>query len=236
MERLDKLIASRLCISRKEVKALLRRGAVTLNGAVARSAEQKCAEGDELLVEGRRLELSRHCYLMLNKPAGVVCATRDKQCGTVLDLVPAELRRSGLFPAGRLDKDTEGFVLLTDDGAFAHRILAPRQHVPKTYLARLNAPIDLEQLARAFGEGVELDGERLRPARLRGIEEGAQPLVELTICEGKFHQVKRMFALYSREVLHLRRIRIGALALDPALPPGGCRALTAGELEQLSSK
>ena len=132
-ERLDKVVASRTALSRREVRRLASRGQVTVNGLPERSCERRVdPDTDEIAVAGRALEMGRHAYLMLNKPRGVVCATHDDKLPTVLDLVPEELRRSGLFPAGRLDKDTEGFVLITDDGEFAHRILAPRSHVPKT--------------------------------------------------------------------------------------------------------
>ena len=234
MERLDKLVADRACVSRRDAKALIRKGVVTVNGRAA-SPEQKCGEKDVVLLEGKQLCLTPLVYLMLNKPAGVVCATRDSACETVLDLLPKPLRRKGLFPAGRLDKDTEGFVLITGDGVFAHRILSPKNHVPKTYLARLDAPVDVPLLTRSFAEGVALGEDRAGPAQLRLVEDSAQPLLELVIYEGIFHQVKRMFALFSREVIYLRRIRIGGLALDPALPPGGCRALSPQELALLSS-
>ena len=170
---------------------------------------------------------------MLHKPAGVVSATRDVRERTVVDLVPPQLRRPGLFPAGRLDKDTTGMMILTDDGELAHRILSPRSHVPKTYIARLDRPVT-EEMVRAFAAGIPLKGEgECLPAtlRVRGEQEG-----EVTICEGMYHQIKRMFAVCGATVLTLKRISMGGLALDPALAEGACRELTAEELELLERR
>ena len=236
MERLDKLIADRACVSRRDAKALIRKGVVTVNGKAA-SPEQKCGEKDVVLLEGKQLCLTPLVYLMLNKPAGVVCATRDPACETVLDLLPKPLRRKGLFPAGRLDKDTEGFVLITNDGAFAHRILSPKNHIPKTYLAVLDAPADVEKLSKHFARGMDLGGgDFVSPAQLRLVEGGPNPVVEVVIHEGVYHQVKRMFGKYSLNVRYLKRVKIGWLPLDPALGPGESRELSAEEKEAISAK
>lgn len=230
MERLDKLLADRACISRKDAKALIRRGAVLVNDVIPKSMDQKCAETDEIILEGRRLNLSPFIYIMLNKPQGVVCATRDNGCDTVLDLLPPELLRKGLFPAGRLDKDTEGFVLITDDGMLAHKMLAPKSHVPKTYEVRLDAPADAVTLAGIFAHGMDLgDGDMTSPAELRQTG-GDGMCFELVIYEGVYHQVKRMFARCGGNVATLRRSKIGGLALDGSLASGEARLLSAAEL------
>lgn len=233
MERLDKLIAGQGTLSRREARELVRSGQVRVGGATVFSPERKVGEGEEIIVAGKPLQVKRHLYLMLNKPAEVLCATRDRDARTVLDLVPLPLRRKGLFPAGRLDKDAEGLVLLTDDGALAHRILAPKSHIPKTYFVRLDRPVqDGALLAAEFARGVGLgDGARTSPAELRLSEDGRE--AELVIFEGMYHQVKRMFAHYRYSVEYLKRIKIGGLCLDPSLAPGQCRELTAEEVRRL---
>lgn len=230
-ERLDKILAGQSALSRKEVKVLVRGGAVSVNGVVVKSADVKIdMDRDEVALHGTRVALCAHSYIMMNKPAGVVSATRDGRERTVLDLVPPELMRVGLFPAGRLDKDTVGFVLITDDGDFAHRILSPRNHVPKTYIAELDLPVD-DDILRRFEEGFALDLETsCKPARLRILQTAPQILVEVILIEGMYHQVKRMFEHFGRKVVHLRRIRFGKLFLDEALAPGACRLLTGEEL------
>lgn len=235
LERLDKLLASQGMESRKEVKEKIRRGLVWVNGAAVRSSDCKIdPEQDQVTVEGVPLTLKKHLYLMLHKPQGVVSATEDPKQPTVVDLVPPALQRKGLFPAGRLDKDTEGFVLLTDDGAFAHRILSPKNHVPKTYLARLDRAID-PAVAQEFQQGVRLNEEdQCSPAKLTILEQGDNPLVEVIIHEGMYHQIKRMFQRFGYQVVYLKRIRIGGLFLDESLPLGACRELTPGELAQIT--
>lgn len=235
LERIDKLIASQGALSRNDVRRLIRSGAVVLNGAPVRDAGQKAdPEADRVTVSGQPLLISKYLYLMLDKPEGIVSASRDPKQKTVVDLVPAELRRSGLFPAGRLDKDTTGFVLITNDGDFAHRILSPKKHIPKTYLARLARPAD-ETLAEAFRSGVVLaDGTRCMEAGLRILEGGETPLAEVVLREGKYHQIRRMFAALGNEVTALRRIKMGNLPLDETLGPGGCRQITAQELERIT--
>lgn len=233
-QRLDKLIAGTGRYSRKEAKELIRRGKVLVDGVPARSGDEKVGFDAVVTVEGRPIRNQKHLYIMLNKPAGVVCATRDRDCETVLDLLPDDLRREGLFPAGRLDKDTEGFVLITDDGDFAHRILAPKSHVPKVYHARLSGPVDEAALQEAFAAGVILDGgDVCAPARARVLEPGERPLVEVTIHEGMYHQIKRMFMQFSQTVLHLRRVQIGGLPLDPNLPSGAAREIMHKERERI---
>ena len=229
-ERLDKILAAQGGWSRKDVKALVSRGAVAVNGQTALRPEQKVdPERDQVTVEGRAVTLRRHIYLLLNKPAGVVSATRDPRERTVVDLVPEPLRRRGIFPAGRLDKDTTGMMILTDDGDFAHRILSPRNHVPKTYLARLDRPVTAE-METAFAAGIPLkDGDCL-PARL---ERGEEDLARVTICEGMYHQIKRMFGVCGARVVALQRISMGGLELDGSLAEGECRELRKEELARI---
>lgn len=234
-ERIDKLIAAQGALSRSDVRRLIKNGAVALNGSPVRDAGQKAdPEADRITVSGRPFSISKYLYLMLDKPAGIVSASRDPARQTVIDLVPAALRRDGLFPAGRLDKDTTGFVLITDDGDFAHRILSPKKHISKTYLARLARPLD-DRLMEAFRSGLVLaDGTRCMEAGLRILEDGIEPLAEVVLREGKYHQIKRMFAALGNEVTALRRVKMGNLPLDETLGPGGCRRITAEELQKIT--
>ena len=226
-ERLDKLLAGSGLVSRREAKALIRQGRVTVNGVPPASAEIKCdPDRDEIFLDGQRLNCARFRYLMLNKPAGVLSATRDTRQQTVLDLLPPQLRALDLFPVGRLDKDTTGLLLLTNDGDWAHRILAPRSHVAKRYRAQVDKAIDAAD-TEAFENGIILaDGTLCRPAQLTA-EEPYTAVV--TLYEGRYHQVKRMFAARGKTVTRLHRISVGPLALDETLAPGVFRELTAEE-------
>ena len=222
MTRLDKLLAQSGLYSRSEARDLIRARRVSVGGEIASKPEQKCADSAEIRVDGELINCSRFRYFMLDKPAGVLSATDDKSQSTVLDLLPAELRRLGLFPVGRLDKDTTGLLLLTNDGEFAHRVISPRYGVVKTYLAHTAAQTGPEDV-RAFAEGLTLaDGTRCLPAVLEPLE-GC--LCRVLVSEGKYHQVKRMLAAVGKPCLELRRVKIGALELDPALHPGGFREL-----------
>lgn len=232
-ERIDKWIASTTTLSRKEVKALLRQKRVTVNGVtVTDGGFQTDAEQDAVAVDGVPFSIKPHIYIMLNKPTGIVSASRSQKEKTVVDLVPPQLQRNGLFPAGRLDKDTTGFVLITDDGDFAHRILSPKNHIQKTYIAHLEkliSPTEIEILK----QGVVLrDGTQLLPASVEVVGEDMQT-VQIRICEGKYHQIKRMLAAVGNRVTALRRTHMGALALDTALPPGACREITPEELNKI---
>ena len=231
MERLDKIIANRGVATRREVKELVRQGRVLVNGIPAASPEQKFSmESDVITVDGIAVTAERYCYLLLHKPAGVLSATEDSRQPTVLDLLPPEQRRRGLSPVGRLDKDTEGLLLLTDDGELTHRLLSPRYHVDKVYYARVDGTPD-ESDVSAFAAGLALpDGLQCMPAILEPLGEG-ECLV--TLREGKFHQVKRMLAARGKPVLYLKRLSMGPLHLDPALPSGSARALTEEELSAL---
>ena len=232
-ERIDKWIASTTTLSRKEVKALLRQKRVTVNGVtVTDGGFQTDAKQDAVAVDGVPFSIKPHIYIMLNKPTGIVSASRSQKEKTVVDLVPPQLQRNGLFPAGRLDKDTTGFVLITDDGDFAHRILSPKNHIQKTYIAHLEKPISPTEIA-ILKQGVVLrDGTQLLPASVDIIGEDMQT-VQIRICEGKYHQIKRMLAAVGNRVTALRRTHMGALPLDAALPPGACREITPEELNKI---
>lgn len=236
MERLDKLVSHHGNLSRSDARKAVWRGEVSVNGVVEKKIDAKVSESDEVSLKGTVLDTAKFCYLMLNKPLGVVCATKDNLHKTVLELVPPELFRTGLFPAGRLDIDTGGFVLITDDGALAHRILAPKTHVPKKYIAVLDRQPP-ETAVAAFEAGIELDsGELTLPAGLHVLDDGEQPQVEVILHEGMFHQVKRMFASQGCKVLQLRRVQIGGLALDSALAAGEMRRLTPDEVALLECR
>lgn len=228
MERLDKVIANRGAASRREVKTLVRQGRVLVDGIPAAAADIKVdAAAAVITVDGVALESERHVYLLLHKPAGVLTATEDKRQPTVLDLIPQEMRRRDLAPVGRLDKDTEGLLLLTDDGELTHRLLSPKYHVDKVYYARVEGVPDAADAA-AFAEGLLLgDGLQCLPAKLEPLG-GGECLV--TLREGKFHQVKRMLASRGKPVLYLKRLAMGPLRLEPELAMGQCRFLTPEEL------
>ena len=234
MERLDKILASTGRWSRREVKELVRAGRVTVNGTAARIPEEKYRREDlTLLVDGQSVLCERYTYLMLHKPAGLVSATEDPRQATVLDLLPEHLRKIGLFPAGRLDRDTEGLLLLTNDGALAHDLLSPRKHVDKTYFVRVEGRLDQSD-AEAFQSGMTLgDGLVCLPAGLALLEAPDEALV--TLREGKYHQIKRMLAARGKPVRYLKRLTMGPLALDQTLEKGQWRPLEEEELTQLRS-
>lgn len=236
-QRLDKAIAMQGSLSRSEVKTLIRKGAVTVNGQVVKNADFGVDfDSDTVAVQGKELSLRTHIYLMLNKPKGVVSASEDKHLPTVVDLVPKELWRKGLFPAGRLDKDTTGFVLITDDGEFAHDILSPKKHISKTYHALVNGEIT-EEMIEGFAKGVTIGEDFTLPASLKRIASDEQgSWGEVILKEGMYHQIKRMFGAYGLKVLELKRVQMGKLPLDPNLEEGKCRELTAEELRLVSTR
>lgn len=232
MERLDKFISNqRVDVSRSSVKEYLKKGQVTVNGVICKRGETKIDPlHDEIKVEGKKIEYKKYLYIMLNKPSGVVCATRDGLSKTVLELLPEDLRRTGLFPAGRLDKDTEGFVLITDDGELSHKMLAPKSHVPKVYYVKLERALK-DGAKDEFLKGITLsDGTGCMPAELEKISEKE---AYVTLHEGMFHQVKRMFEAVDNKVVFLKRIKIGGLDLDKHLELGEVRELSPGEVELL---
>ncbi len=227
-ERLDKFLASQSLGSRREAAGLVRSGVVQVNGVTAQDSAQKLEPGKDLVtVNGQEVLYRKHLYIMMNKPAGVLSATEDGRGKTVLDLLPPELSRRGLFPAGRLDKDTTGFLLITDDGEMAHRMLSPKSHVWKLYEARLSAPVKEEDIRR-FSEGISQGGQGFAPARLWTEQENAMHAF-IEIREGKFHQIKRMFRAVENQVLSLKRLKIGGLWLDETLPEGEARLLAENE-------
>lgn len=236
MERLDKIIASQGKLSRNDVKKMVKDGRITVDGATVKKADIKVdAEKSVIALDGNPLNYKKHIYIMLNKPQGVISASNDKTQKTVVDLVPPELYRDGLFPAGRLDGDTRGFVLITDDGDFAHRILSPKNHIMKTYHAVLKAPLTHSDI-EAFHKGIELsDGTLCLEAEVKMISENP-PTAEVKICEGKYHQVKRMFAALGNKVLDLRRVKMGELHLDESLSEGECREISNEELLLIQKK
>ena len=231
MERLDKLLAGTGKWSRREVKALVRQGLVRVDGRLAASAEDKLDPAAAIItVAGETISLCRFTYVMLHKPAGVLTATEDRKQPTVLDLLPPELRRIGLAPVGRLDKDTEGLLLLTNDGELAHRLLSPKDHVDKRYLARVDGELSAAD-AEAFARGMTLgDGLECLPA---GLEVLPDRVCIVTLREGKFHQVKRMLAARGAPVLYLKRLSMGPLTLDDSLAAGAYRLLRAEEISAL---
>lgn len=230
--RLDKFVSEQVGVTRSEAKQLLKKGEITVNGAVVKSADaQITPEADSIFVSGREISYRKFIYIMLNKPSGVICATRDELSETVLELIPTELRRKGLFPAGRLDKDTEGFVFITDDGALAHKMLSPRSHVEKEYIVTLELPFCEEYIAK-FSDGITIDGgEKCLPAVIIPTED--EHIVKLILHEGKYHQVKRMMKAVGNSVVHLKRVRIGGIELDDSLAEGECREITAEEIGRL---
>jgi len=231
-ERLDKLIASQGLLSRNDVKNLIKRGEVSVNGAVVKDSSLKVSYEDDIKINGKSLAQSEFVYIMLNKPKGVVSASEDKRDKTVIDILPDELKRKNLFPAGRLDKDTTGFSLITDDGDFAHRILSPTRHVDKTYIAEVSDKIDFEKAKQAFLDGVVLsDGTVLLSAQLELLADGDKQIFKVVIKEGKYHQIKRMFASLGTTVVELKRIAIGGLALDNSLKEGEARMISKNELD-----
>ena len=227
MERLDKILAATGKWSRKEAKALIKSGRVKVEGKNPAGPEDKIPEGAVVTVDGRPILTDKYVYIMLHKPAGVISSTEDPREETVLSLLPKELRRIGLFPVGRLDKDTEGLLLLTNDGPLAHQLLAPGKHVDKVYYVEVDGTLGQEDV-QAFQAGITLgDGTKCLPAELELLPQRDQGLV--TLREGKYHQVKRMLASRGKPVVYLKRLSMGPLELDRALPAGRWRMLTPEE-------
>lgn len=231
--RLDKLLAHLNCGSRKEVQAMIRAGRVCVDGAAETDPAAKVDPDAALIaLDGQVQRYRAQRYYMLNKPAGVITASRDERHGTVLDLFPEEERR-GLFAVGRLDKDTEGLLIVTDDGALSHALMSPVRHVAKVYEAVIEGEL-ARDAAERFRQGLTLrDGTVCLPARLDILPGDGETRVRVTLREGKYHQVKRMVAAVGATVVRLRRVKLGGLVLDPALPAGAFRELTEQELEQL---
>ena len=231
--RLDKYLADMGKGTRSEVKKAIGKGLVRVNNEIVKKPETKLdTDSDNVLFDGVLVGYSQYEYYMLNKPAGVISATEDKREKTVIDLI-TEKKRKDLFPVGRLDRDTEGLLLISNDGELAHRLLSPSKHVDKVYYAKIDGKVTIEDV-EAFQQGVDIGEEKLtRPAKLRILKSGTQSEIELTICEGKFHQVKRMFQAVGKEVVYLKRLQMGTLILDESLKPGEYRELTEQEIADL---
>ena len=233
MIRLDKYLAELGYGTRSQVKKDIAGGQVTVNGVQAKRPEIKIdTDRDQVTYKGDAVTFEKYEYYMLNKPAGTVTATEDRSDPTVLDLLKDQ-RRKGLFPVGRLDKDTEGLLLITNDGETAHRLLSPRKHVDKVYYADVRGKVTEEDV-RSFAEGVDIgDEKKTLPAQLSILSSGEISETRITIREGRFHQIKRMFAAVGKEVVYLKRLGMGTLTLDESLAPGEYRRLTEEEVTGL---
>lgn len=226
--RLDKYICKAAGLTRSDARKQIKAGRVTVDGCPEKKPDRKVSPHDRVSLDGETLGYQEYVYLMLHKPRGVVSATEDDRDRTVLDLI--DRPAPDLFPVGRLDKDTEGLLLITNDGALAHRLLSPRRHVDKTYFARLDGPVGDKEI-QAFRQGLDIgEKNRTMPAKLEPLQEND---VRITIREGKFHQVKRMAHKVGRQVLYLKRLSMGPLVLDETLKPGEYRELTGEEIANL---
>lgn len=234
--RLDKFLCEKGFGTRTEVKKIIGKGLVTVNGDVVKRPELKInTEQDEVAYLGETLKYQKYEYYMLNKPVGVVSATQDNLHQTVIELI-TESDKKDLFPVGRLDVDTEGLLLISNDGELAHRLLSPKKHVPKTYYAEIDGKVTAKEVS-LFKQGIQLEEDFMTlPAELKILHSDRESEVEVTIYEGKFHQVKRMFQAVGMEVLYLKRIAMGPLTLDPTLMTGEYRTLTEAELSSLMNR
>ena len=218
-ERFDKIIANQFNVSRKDARIGIRRGKGTVDGKIVREPSELIDTQSEIVFDGQKLEYKKFIYILMNKPKGVLSASNDKNRKTVVDLVPSQWKRNGLFPVGRLDKDTTGLLIITDDGDFAHRAIAPNKNVDKTYVATLDGAVTKE-MEEIFLKGVTLaDGTVCKSAKLKALPENK---AEVIISEGKYHQIKRMFGTVGLGVNELERTKIGSLVLPPDLPQGEC--------------
>lgn len=232
MERIDKIIVAQTKYSRKDVKKLVNQKRVLVNGQTILKSDIKVnPEEDKITVDGVEITIKNHIYLILNKPKGYISATEDRSMQTVLDLVPKEYSHRALFPAGRLDKDTTGLMLITDDGEFAHNILSPKKHIKKVYNVTLDIPMN-EEMREGFKNGVKLNDGECKSAILEitGTNTGI-----VTLTEGRYHQIKRMFGCFGAKVIELQRIGMGNFTLPDDLKMGECRELSEAELQLISS-
>lgn len=235
--RLDKFLSECGICSRSESKIFIKKGMITVNGKKAAKGEEKIdPDNDEIMFKGQKIIYAEFEYYMLNKPAGVVSATEDKNDKTVIDLVPKPHAKD-IFPVGRLDKDTEGLLIITNDGETAHRLLSPKKHVDKTYFVRTSGgEIGTEEVEK-LENGVDIGEEKLTlPAEIEILKNGEISESLLTIREGKFHQVKRMFKAVGREVIYLKRISMGNIKLDESLEKGECRKLSEDEIKIITGE
>lgn len=231
IKRLDKIISSQYGISRSITKAIIYRGKVKIDGVVVRDPSlQVDIDAVNIEYKGQALSYKEHIYIIMNKPKGVLSASEDKTRETVVDLVPSELARQGLFPVGRLDRDTTGLLIITDDGDFAHNVISPKKNIMKTYRVTLDGDVT-EDMVKLFGEGVVLaDGTRCKKAVLERVDKN---IAEIKITEGKYHQIKRMFGVVGLGVNELERIALGNLILPKNLGVGQARELSEAEKNQI---
>lgn len=231
MERIEKVVAHILNITRSEAKALLKEKRISSSGRILSPGDKIDPNEDTIMLDGGELSFRDRVYIMMNKPKGVISASEGRGEKTVIDLLPENMKRRGLFPAGRLDKDTTGFVLITNDGKFAHNILSPKKHVAKTYVASLDKPFT-QEVKRGFEQGVELTGKKCLSAEIKSLSKDNKT-AQVVIRQGMYHQIKRMFMSYGIKVLELHREKIGSLELDLSLEPGGCRYISEKELKMI---
>ncbi|MBE6769272.1 MAG: rRNA pseudouridine synthase [Ruminococcaceae bacterium] len=228
--RIDKMLSNVTNISRSEIKRFIKRGEVTVNGRVVKTADEKIdPESSEVKLKGQTIGYDEFVYIMLNKPKGILSASNDKSRKTVVDLVPDYMKRQKLFPVGRLDKDTTGLIIITNDGEYAHKIISPKNKTGKVYIARLDGELK-EDLISEFKNGVVLaDGTKCRPANLEILESN---VARLTLFDGKYHEVKRMFGVFGLGVNELHRQAIGKLILPETLKSGECILMSAKDVEK----
>ena len=233
MERIDKIIATQTNYSRKEVKKLILQKRVMINGEIISKSDIKVDENnDKIEIDGNKINVKKYIYLILNKPKGYISATEDPKMPTILDLVPEQYLHRNLFPAGRLDKDTTGLMLITDDGEFAHNILAPKKHIKKVYKVEIDIPIN-EIMINEFENGVTLNDGICKTA---GLEKLDTYIGKVTLTEGRYHQIKRMFGCFGAKVVNLERIAMGNFQLPNDLKQGECRELTEKEIEEINKR
>ncbi|MDD2482055.1 MAG: pseudouridine synthase [Lutispora sp.] len=236
MQRLDKILANMGFGSRKEVKKLIKSGAVQIDGNITTDAESKVdPEKQAIKVNGTLINYRKYVYLIMNKPQGVITATEDSRSSTVLDLIDEEYLCFDISPVGRLDKNTEGLLILTNDGEMNHSLTSPKKGVDKVYYAEVSGRVNSKDI-KLFKRGITLkDGYKALPADLEIIEESDISKIKVTVREGKYHQVRRMFEAVSKKVIFLKRLSMGSLELDQDLEPGEYRELTEREIEELKS-
>lgn len=232
MERIDKIIATQTEYSRKDVKKMISQKKIEVDGKIIKSADEKINENAVIKISGKELNIKKNIYLILNKPKGYISATEDKNMKTVLDLVPEKYQHRALFPAGRLDKDTTGMMIITDDGKFAHNILSPKKHIKKKYNVTIDIPVTKEMIT-GFERGIQLNDGECKKALL---EITGEYTADVTITEGRYHQIKRMFGCYGANVIELNRVQMGEFILPSNLKLGQCREITEKEIEQIIKK
>lgn len=233
MERIDKFISSQTDMSRTDVKKYIKKGLISVNGEIINKSQFSVdPEKDKIIVDGEELVYKKYVYLVLNKPKGYVSATTDGAYPTVVELAPIEFNHREIFPCGRLDKDTTGLMILSDDGNFAHDILSPKKHVSKEYYVEIDKDLT-EEMVTAFREGVLLNDGECKSSELKIIDKRS---AFVTLTEGRYHQIKRMFGCFGAEVLELKRIRMGNFKLPDELAEGECREITSEELNLIKEK